>query len=75
MIYTSKKAWIDVNRNIALDNNEVSSELPLVCLVKYGKGEFLVIGDDAPLINKFIDRGDNKIFAKNIVEWSIGFNE
>lgn len=71
LVYTSDEAWIDVNRNLALDNDEIHGKLPLVCLVKYGKGEFLVIGDDAPLINRFIDIGDNKIFAKNVVKWSV----
>ncbi len=38
-------------------------------LVKFGKGEVLVFGDDAMFLNSYITRADNLKLAKNIAKW------
>ncbi len=69
LVSTSPEAWLDRNMNGVRDKGEVSGSFSLVQLVSYGKGEVLVISDDAPLINKFITEVDNKKLGENIVNW------
>ncbi len=38
-------------------------------LVKFGRGEVLVFGDDAMFLNSYITKADNLKLAKNIAKW------
>ena len=66
---TSENAYADFNRNRRLDHGEPKGKMGVVAVSSYGKGKVLVVADDAPLANAFLDVGDNRIFANNIVSW------
>jgi len=66
---TSENAFADFNRNRRLDRGEPKVKMGVVAVSNYGKGKVVVVADDAPLANAFLDIGDNRKFAKNIVSW------
>ncbi|NOZ76724.1 MAG: hypothetical protein GXO65_03420, partial [Euryarchaeota archaeon] len=35
----------------------------------YGRGRVVVVADDAPFTDRFLDEGDNRRLAANIVAW------
>lgn len=69
LVLTSDKAWVDYNRNGIKEEGEPTGTFSLVQLVKHGKGYVLVIADDAPLINRFVEQADNLRLAENIIRW------
>ncbi|MBI5586751.1 MAG: DUF4350 domain-containing protein [Deltaproteobacteria bacterium] len=66
---TSDKAWADLNRNRVLDKGEPVQSFGIVAVNQFGKGKVVVVTDDAPFANKFINEGDNKKFTDNIIRW------
>lgn len=66
---TSEKAWADLDRNRARDPNEPVQSFGIVGVNSFGKGKVVVVADDAPFANKFINEADNKRFAENIIRW------
>lgn len=66
---TSDNAFADFNRNRVRDKDEPKIKVGVVAISEYGKGKVVVVADDAPLANAFLDKGDNLKLAKNIVSW------
>ena len=68
---TSDEAFMDFNRNRVLDKAEGELEIKVgvVAVSEYGKGKVVVVADDAPLANAFLDKGDNLKLARNIISW------
>lgn len=68
--WTSDSAYPDINKNRKFDPEiEKKQKLGIVSVTEYDKGKVVVIADDAILVNMFINKGDNRLFAKNIIEW------
>ncbi len=68
---TSDEAFMDFNRNRVFDKAEGELEIKVgvVAVSEYGKGKVVVVADDAPLANAFLDKGDNLKLAGNIISW------
>lgn len=56
-----------VNNSIFITDGKINAGV--VGYISYGKGEVLVVGDDALFINEYISSGDNLDFAQNVAEW------
>ncbi|MDH3974287.1 MAG: DUF4350 domain-containing protein [Deltaproteobacteria bacterium] len=69
LAFTSENAYADFNRNRRFDHGEPRAKMGVVAVSDHGKGKVVVVADDAPLANAFIDVGDNRKFAGNIVNW------
>jgi len=66
---TSEGSWADLNRNRTREDNEPLMKYGIIAAAEYGSGKVVVVADDAPFANKFIDEADNRRLASNIVEW------
>jgi len=66
---TSKKAWADLNKDMALSKDEPQEAYGIVAVAQIGEGQVVVCADDAPLINKFLELGDNRQFGENVISW------
>jgi len=66
---TSPHAWADLNRNRTYDKNEPVQSFGIVGTRELGKGKVVVVADDAPFANRFIDKADNRRFSNNIIRW------
>jgi len=66
---TSEKAWADLNRNRALNEDEPVQEFGIIAVSGLGKGKVVVVADDAPFANKFLGQADNRKLAENIIGW------
>ena len=66
---TTERAWGDGNRNRIYDEGEPMVKAGVVAVAEPGKGKVVVVADDAPLANAFLEMGDNLALARNIVEW------
>jgi|GEM_PF-263453 len=72
LVFTSSSAWVDLNGNDAKDTDEVEGRFCVVAASEIGKGNVVVIGDDAVFSNMLIEsRGNNQLLS-NIFEWAIG---
>lgn len=70
--YTSKKGWIDMNRDRVRDpRGEPLHAFNLVVAAEKGEGRFVVFGDDAIFQNQFIE-GGNRALAQNLAKWMMG---
>ncbi len=66
---TSDKAWADLNRNRTKEKDEPTQSFGIVAVKKFGAGRVIVVADDAPFANSFINIGDNARLAQNIINW------
>jgi len=66
---TSKKAWADLDRNRAHDKKEPTQSFGIIAVREFGAGRVVVVADDAPFANAFINAGDNAALAQNIINW------
>lgn len=66
---TSDKAWADLNRNRVKDEGEPAASFGVIAVSRLGGGKVVVVADDAPFANKFIDEADNRKLAENIIRW------
>ena len=66
---TTPDAWGDANRNRVYDVNEPMAVIGVVAAAESGRGRIIVVADDAPLANAFLDMGDNRRLATNIASW------
>lgn len=66
---TSNKAWADLNRNRTKEKDEPTQSFGIIAVKKFGAGRVVVVADDAPFANSFINIGDNTRLAKNIINW------
>lgn len=67
--WTSQDAWADMNKDNQPSNDELVQKFGVIGVSEYGQGRFVVIADDAPLINKFINEEDNRTFGNNLIRW------
>jgi hypothetical protein len=74
VVSTTDHAWGDGNRNRVHDAGEPVGKVGVVAVAQPGEGKVVVIADDAPMANAFLEVGDNLILAQNIVNWMIGKN-
>ncbi len=68
---TSEESFADINDNNQYDEGDVVQPFCVVAAAQWEKGGVLVLGDDAMMSNAFIGKGDNGIFAANIVRWTM----
>lgn len=66
---TSDHAWADLNRNRIYDKDEPVQSFGIAGVAEFGKGKVVVVADDAPFANRFINEADNKKFSDNIIRW------
>lgn len=66
---TSDKAWADIDRNRKLDPGEPVQSFGIVAASELGTGKVVIIADDAPFANRFLDAADNRRLAENIMRW------
>ncbi len=66
---TSKKAWADLDRNRVHDKKEPTQAFGIIAVREFGAGRVVVVADDAPFANAFINVGDNAGLAQNIINW------
>jgi len=60
--------YADKNKDKVPDDDE-KGEYGVVGYKKVGKGEVVVVTDDAVLMDNFIMHGDNRKFAENVAQW------
>jgi hypothetical protein len=65
---TSPEAWIDLDGDRKLTEEDAIQSFGVVVTGKVGKGEFVIFGDDAIFQNRFLDE-DNRILARNLANW------
>ncbi len=65
---TSPQAWLDLNRDGAVNNKEPVQSFTMVLTGQVGEGTFVVFGDDAIFQNRFLSEG-NLHLARNLVRW------
>lgn len=68
---TSPSSWIDLDGNQKLSYGDAVQSFGVAVAGRYGKGNFVVFGDDAIFQNKFLGP-DNMRLAKNLAEWLKG---
>ncbi len=65
---TSPNAWIDLGGNRGLPAGMAGQSMGVAVAGRYGRGRFVVFGDDAVFQNRFLD-ADNQHLATNLAEW------
>jgi Domain of unknown function (DUF4350) len=71
---SSNRAWVDLNNNDALNEQDAMQAFSMVLAGQVGQGSFVVFGDDALFQNQFL-KDENLILAKNLVTWFCGGRE
>lgn len=62
------RSWVDLNMDRQFSAGDAMQSLGVVAAGTFGKGEFLVFGDDAIFQNQFL-KGDNEGLALNMIKW------
>ncbi|MCK4838747.1 MAG: hypothetical protein KAS94_08065, partial [Desulfobulbaceae bacterium] len=65
---TSPVGWSDMNGDGTRGQAEPNMALGVMVAGKIGKGEFVIVGDDAVFQNKFLTDGNLKL-AENLSAW------
>ena len=65
---TSGRAWIDLNRDGHFNETYAMQSYGVVVAGTFGKGRFIVFGDDAIFQNTFLEK-ENIALGKNLVKW------
>jgi hypothetical protein len=65
---TSRKAWIDLNRDGKFNSSDAQQSFGVAVAGTYGKGAYVIFGDDAIFQNVFLER-ENIGLGKNLVRW------
>jgi hypothetical protein len=65
---TGPQAWVDLNGNRALDGGDAVQSFGVVVAGQFGKGRFVLFGDDAIFQNQFLT-GGNAVLGKNLARW------
>jgi hypothetical protein len=66
---TSKDAWADVDRDREFREGEPVQSFAVIAVRELGAGKVVVVADDAPFQNRFINEADNRQLAENIIRW------
>lgn len=62
--HTSEFAYLDANRNAALDDNETLARYPVVAIEPVGAGRVILVSDPSLFINTMLERDGNRAFAR-----------
>jgi hypothetical protein len=65
---TGAEAWIDLNRDGKFNNTDVQESFGVAIAGTFGRGQYVVFGDDAIFQNMFLE-GGNMALGKNLVKW------
>jgi hypothetical protein len=65
---TSPEAFVDLNGNQTLDVGDAVQSFGVAVTGTFGKGRFVVFGDDAIFQNQFLT-GSNVVLATNLAKW------
>jgi hypothetical protein len=65
---TSPKAWIDLNGDRRFDEGDARQSFGVIISGSYGKGGYVVFGDDAIFQNRFLQK-ENIELGENLVKW------
>ena len=68
LLNASATAWMDLNRNRRQDSAEPVAPFSLAVIGRRGRGEYIVLGDDAIFQNRYLHAG-NRQLAQNLVQW------
>ncbi len=77
--WSSERSWCDTNitdPHPYPDNGEWNGSLPVVGAIDLGSltggsgGRIVAISDPSIFTNDMIDRGDNRQFARNVIDWA-----
>ncbi len=68
---TGAQAWIDLNRDGKYNSTDAQQSFGVAIAGTYGKGQYVVFGDDAIFQNIFLER-ENMALGKNLVRWLRG---
>jgi hypothetical protein len=68
---TGAQAWIDLNRDGKFNGTDARQSFGVAIAGTYGKGKYVVFGDDAIFQNIFLE-GENMALGKNLVRWLRG---
>ncbi|MBW7957202.1 MAG: DUF4350 domain-containing protein [Deltaproteobacteria bacterium] len=66
---TSGAAWADLDRDREFKEGEPVEEFAVIAVRELGAGKVVVVADDAPFQNRFINEADNRKLAENIIRW------
>ena len=65
---TGEKSWIDLNGDRKLSTGDALQPFAVIVSGTYGKGRFVVFGDDAIFQNQFLDDNNSRL-ATNLAHW------
>ena len=65
---TGDKAWIDLNKDRKFSEGDAVQSFAVAVSGTFGKGRFVVFGDDAIFQNQYLDEM-NTILATNLAKW------
>lgn len=65
----SEAAWADFNANGLKETDEPAFPFGIIAVNEYGGGKVIVMADDAPFANRFLEEADNRKLGGNIIEW------
>ena len=68
---SSPHAWVDINRDQQLSNQDQMSPFAVIVAGERGKGRFAVFADDAIFQNQFLTAG-NRTLGENLGRWLMG---
>lgn len=68
LVRTSRDAYLDVNRNDALDEDETPAERPVMAVEPVGDGRVVTVADPSIFINSMLEYGDNRALATQLTE-------
>jgi hypothetical protein len=65
---SSQQAWFDANQDGKQGEGESGQNIGIMAIGTYGKGQFVVFGDDAIFQNQYLD-STNELLARNLIGW------
>ncbi len=65
---TSEHGWVDLDRNNQLSQGDAVQSFGVIAAGEFGKGRYVIVGDDALFQNQFLDESNQKL-AINIANW------
>lgn len=68
LVRTSRDAYLDVNRNGELDEDETPAERPVMTVEPVGDGHVVTLADPSIFINSMLEYGDNRALATQLTE-------
>lgn len=68
---TGPKAWVDLDGSKSLTEKDIVQELGVVVAGTYGKGRFVIFGDDAIFQNQFLSENNRQLMI-NSLAWLRG---